>query len=424
MIKTMENTQNTAENLSKLWHYNKKLFYQFMEKAIWTPEALENFSTPLANVGFAGYRLPAVELAMSNMAPNDIEEISPKILRMVGAIPLPLIRKHHKKSESGAFFRLVFFPVIVSSTPIAPASRRPLEKALRLWEVDKTSSEFIFSGNFLNPIALSRASFHDMQSILRHICRWRNAPQKFSLYKKDIEAAENIAQPHIAAPYRGSFTMPAVLAAALIVPSLDDDIPLIDGVDSLLDEEGVAAMLGEILYSDQRIIDIAPPVSTNRLFGDGFLNFLNMKFLVTKMGVPEEIKRFIEICKKHTKNGVLHANIVGHMNSVDIQLMNNRQEFLDSLSINFEERPVSLYELVDILGKHTNACQILLHQESEPSIFNNRQIHHGQTFPRKQALRVIIGGKLQKTIDDLNNWGSGLRKNLEAQLSSGKTSTE
>jgi hypothetical protein len=345
-------------------------------------------------------------------------------------------------------FRLVFFPVISLPSGWGPEGRMLVESFLSSWDIAGARSKFIFYPHLLCPEALANMGLTERRLLLEKVCQRRPLPKDMAFFHVDMAHS---VRPPASKQYPSQEGRAAYIAGAIPLLAENGQVPFLDDDHASFDTSGTTAILSDMLRADEGLLDIAKPRS--HLFGDSFLDFAAFHFIVRKSGVREEILSFISEAKLYVeqrgassesgaepsakKREEVHAEIIFNSKvcstdhtsgdrGVLVVLKDGQGNAIDCRHFHYELSPISHYELKRIISENTDGTTLSTSPPPQTIFQSNARSARRppRNKPARRAFRVIVGGRTQKMIDDMEEWGRGLRKNIEKVSLSGQNKSE
>lgn len=434
-----------------LWKHDREEFFRLARASLWgNSKRGKTAGRNPAGRNPTGDSLTGLNALLPSFPPNDRKEIIPVLVKMADTMSLK-VPSHAFPKDDGAqetAFRLVFFPVISLPSGWSPEGRMLVKSLLSSWDIAGARSKFIFYPHLLCPEALANMGLTERRLLLKKICQKRPLPKDMAFFHVDM--AHSVSPP-ASKQYPSQEGRAAYIAGAIPLLAESGPVPLLDDDQASFDRSGTTAILSDMLRADEGLLDIAKPKS--HLFGDSFLDFTAFHFIVSKSGVREEILSFISEAKIYAKQQgansesdaelnaktleEVHAEIIFNNKVCDsdytggdkgalVVLKDGRGNAIDYRHFYYELSPISRYELKRIICENTDSVTLSTSQPPQ-TIFQSNTRSAGRpprNKPARRAFRVIVGGRTQKMIDDMEEWGRGLRKNIEKVSLNGQNKSE
>ncbi len=184
-----------------------------------------------------------------------------------------------------------------------------------------------------------------------------------------------------------------------VVDILDEDIKFMD----------LTQFFAEILSTGHGIVDVSVPCSIGEL---GRKGELSSPWFVESTGFYDELQRFFDIGKEASHQQEIASSIrpmaAAFPHGYEIALVAEDGAIVDTLDILRDQIPVSYEDLIRAIKRMSSTCNIL------PGVVPKAM---GAAIPRppsgKPHLREVMGGRIQRELQDRENWFSGMRARMQ-----------
>lgn len=358
----------TARELVRLWAWDHELF---------NAEVLE---------AIEGNRNDILDKALTLVSPNEYVGMSSAIRANADTIP---------DSSGEKFWRLHLFPVILQpSLKTSSPDQASLTRVMTEYGIVPSPEDVMVATGYYEYDEICDLGPCGMRQILGSVVNGEDI-NKFIGDAPLVESNRGRAM---------------VLAIALKVSNRYEDSVFFQDDDDMT----VRSVLESILETNHGLVDIASPWKTLEP-GARFLG--NENFLVRNGGSYHEVDEFISSAKSHSGNVELDAAIRVGERSIFVSLVDTAGSVVELREFVPIEIPMSTSELIDRFYQGCRRVAITPNEIKPPDF-----ISAVRQRPRKakRPLRAIIGGRLQREMDDVSEWGAGIRTKMN-QLSSKTT---